>query len=91
MSNYNVLKTGTANAADGLGLQNLGKLAPGYLADIIVYPPTASPLDNIFNTEKVQYVYKDGRLFNAASMDQLLPVTQPLPKGPILDFPENDF
>jgi len=91
MSNYNVLKTATANVADGLGLQNLGKLAPGYLADIIVYPPSSSPLDSIFNSEKVQYLYKDGRLFDTATMDQLLPVSQPLPKGSILDFPENDL
>jgi len=89
MTNYNVLKAGTANAADALGLENLGRLKKGSLSDLIVFPPEASPLQDIFNTEKVKMVYKDGRLYEAETMGELLPEEKPLPPGPVLDFPSN--
>lgn len=88
MSNYEVLKSGTANGAKGLGFSELGQLQPGYLADIIVYPPESSPLDNIRNSEKVKYVLKDGHLWDAATMDQIYPIYQPLPPGPALNLPK---
>ena len=90
MSTYNVLKTATANVAEALGLNFLGKLDQGFLADIIVFPPESSPLENIDNTQKLRYVLKDGRLYDAATMNQILPSSVPLPQGPVVNIPEND-
>lgn len=89
MSNYNCLKTASANGADALGLKNVGRLVPGHLADIIVYDPADSPLVNIRNSEKVKYVIKDGRFYEAATMDQIYPTFQKLPDGPIINLPES--
>lgn len=88
MSNYDVLKAGTANGADALGLQNIGRLTVTSLADIIVFPPESSPLDDIRNSEKLQYVLKDGKLYEAATMTQIFPNVVPLPQGPVLNMPE---
>lgn len=89
MSNYNVLKAATSNGAESLGLKDLGKLKAGYLADIIVYTADNSPLENIRNSEKLKFVMKDGRMYDAATMDQVLPEYAPLPPGPELNIPSS--
>ncbi len=69
MSNLQVLKCGTINGAKYLGLdKEIGSLAPGKLADLIVLD--ANPLDNIRNTEKISMVMVNGRLYDAATLDE---------------------
>eukprot|EP00735_Rhodelphis_limneticus_P002371 TRINITY_DN1321_c0_g1::TRINITY_DN1321_c0_g1_i1::g.20035::m.20035 TRINITY_DN1321_c0_g1::TRINITY_DN1321_c0_g1_i1::g.20035 ORF type:complete len:1153 (+),score=393.41,sp/Q3SGT4/TOLB_THIDA/27.36/5e-06,Amidohydro_5/PF13594.1/1e-11,Amidohydro_5/PF13594.1/5.1e+03,PD40/PF07676.7/1.3e+03,PD40/PF07676.7/1.7e+03,PD40/PF07676.7/2.8e+02,PD40/PF07676.7/0.00012,PD40/PF07676.7/24,PD40/PF07676.7/2.8e+03,PD40/PF07676.7/2.4,PD40/PF07676.7/2.4,PD40/PF07676.7/1.2e+04,PD40/PF07676.7/2.2e+03,PD40/PF07676.7/3.6e+03,Ami len=81
-----IFRAASRDPADGLGLTNLGRVAQGYLADLVVYPADKSPFTDIYNTEHVWMVVKDGRVYDAASMDQLHPA-QPKPQGPVLNTP----
>jgi len=49
---------GTRNAAEVLGLNQLGAIAPGKSADFIVL--NANPLDNIANTRRIDRVFQRG-------------------------------
>jgi len=57
-----VLRMATEEAAEAVGAADLGTLAPGKLADIVLL--TADPLQDIHNTEVIWRVIKGGRLFD---------------------------
>jgi len=59
MTPMQALQTGTSVAARHLGLNDLGLLAPGYSADLVVL--AANPLDDIRNTRTIDRVYLRGR------------------------------
>jgi len=59
MTPMQALQAGTSVAARHLGLTDLGLLAPGYSADLVVL--AASPLDDIRNTRAIDSVYLRGR------------------------------
>ncbi|ELR24056.1 amidohydrolase [Acanthamoeba castellanii str. Neff] len=85
---YQVLYACTLAPAKVLGFgRDLGSLEAGKLADLIVYDAADSPLDDIANSQRVKFVMKDGRMWDAATMDQVLPTAQPLPAGPVLNTP----
>ena len=70
MSNFEVLQTATINPAVSLGLDKwIGSLEPGKLADMIVMDK--NPLENIRNTESIRYTMVNGRLFDAAQMNEI--------------------
>lgn len=70
MSNMEALKTATINAAEYIGAGNdIGSLEVGKLADLIVL--SENPLVNIENTEKVEMVMVNGRLFDAKTMNEI--------------------
>jgi imidazolonepropionase-like amidohydrolase len=52
------LQTATWNAAQVLGVADLGQLAPGYRADVVAVP--GNPVDDIGLTTRVSFVMKDG-------------------------------
>jgi imidazolonepropionase-like amidohydrolase len=52
------LTAATANAARVMGRADLGEIAPGKLADLLVLG--ASPLDDIRNARRIEWVVKDG-------------------------------
>ncbi|MGM0500477.1 MAG: adenine deaminase [Bacillota bacterium] len=54
LSPLRAIKIATINAAEALGIKNLGAVAPGYRADLLIF-------DNLRDFE-VEKVYKDGRL-----------------------------
>jgi imidazolonepropionase-like amidohydrolase len=60
------LVVGTRNAADILGLADLGTIAAGKSADFIVLD--ADPLDNISNTRRINKVYLRGQEIPRATM-----------------------
>ena len=79
MTPTQVLRAATVTGAEKLGLHNdLGALEVGKLADFLVL--TANPLDDIRNTAEIQYVIKNGFVYDADSMTQLYPDYVPLPK-----------
>jgi hypothetical protein len=51
-------------------------IAPGRLADLQVLD--LNPLTNIRNTTSIRYVMKNGRLYDAATLDQVAPNAQKL-------------
>ncbi len=57
-----VLRMATEEAAAAVGAGDLGTLAPGNIADIVLL--SADPLQDIHNTEAIWRVIKGGRLFD---------------------------
>ncbi len=63
------LKAATINGASYLGMdKEIGSLKKGKLADLIVL--NGNPLDDIRNSEKIIYTMVNGRLFDAATMNE---------------------
>jgi len=70
MTNVETLKTATINAAEYIGAgADIGSLKVGKLADLIVL--AANPLENIENTQTVEQVMINGRLYDASTMDEI--------------------
>ena len=71
MRNLDALKTATILGAESLGLdKDLGSIAAGKLADLIIL--NKNPLEDIKNTNSIQYIMKNGRLYNGANLDELV-------------------
>lgn len=72
MSSWNVLKAGTLDPAKYIGMDHeLGSIKAGKLADLVIL--NADPMDNIRNTDQVDQVMLNGRLYEAATMNQTYP------------------
>lgn len=72
------LMTATVMPARHLGFDNdLGTIEPGKLADLVFL--RANPLDDIGNTDEINYVMLNGRLYDAESMDELVTGTRERP------------
>jgi adenine deaminase len=70
MKPMDVLHAGTIDGARYLALdKDIGSLEPGKLADLIVLD--RNPLENIQNTHSVRYTVVNGRVFDAATMNEL--------------------
>jgi imidazolonepropionase-like amidohydrolase len=81
LSAHEALRCATFNGARALCLENeLGSLRAGLLADLIVVD--GDPLTSVRDSERVVYTLLGGRLFDAATLEQLLPEREPLPTGP---------
>jgi cytosine/adenosine deaminase-related metal-dependent hydrolase len=70
-----VLRAATRSGAITLGLQaSIGSLAPGKLADFLIYPPEVDLLnDNVMQTLDIRYVARGGRLWDAETMEEVWP------------------
>jgi hypothetical protein len=70
MTPHEALRSATLHGAQYLGLDgDIGSLEEGKLADLVVID--GNPLEDLFRTEHVAQVMVNGRLFNAATMDQI--------------------
>lgn len=70
MTSMQALRCATLNGAKYIGMdQEIGSLAPGKLADLIVLDK--NPLDNIRHTEAIRYVMVNGRLYDADTLNEI--------------------
>ena len=70
MTPMEAIRCATINRAHYLGLDDdIGSLEVGKLADLIVMDK--NPLDNIRNSESIHYVMLNGRLYDAATMNEI--------------------
>jgi imidazolonepropionase-like amidohydrolase len=72
LSEHDALRAATIMGAEAIGLENdLGRVAPGMLADLVVLD--ANPLEDIRNTNRIRYVMKNGRLYEGDTLDEIWP------------------
>ncbi len=65
------LRTATYKPAEFLGqLDSLGTVESGKLAELVLLD--ANPLDNIANTEKINAVFTDGKVYRRPALDAML-------------------
>lgn len=70
MTPLEAIRAATLDPAKYIGLdQNIGSLEVGKLADLMVID--GNPLTNIRDTDKVDYTMINGRLFDAATMNEV--------------------
>lgn len=78
LSPHEVLKIATLGSSEAIGRKaQLGSLEAGKYADLVVLG--ADPLEDIANTLALELVMKNGRLYDAGSLDELWPRQRPLP------------
>lgn len=72
LTNLEALQAATIIGAEALGIQkDLGSLSVGKIPDLIVL--YKNPLDDIRNTNTIQFVMKDGILYDADNLKQIWP------------------
>ncbi|MEX2285313.1 MAG: amidohydrolase family protein [Gemmatimonadota bacterium] len=77
MRNHDILRAATIFGAESIGLgAQLGSIESGKFADLQVLD--ANPLIDIRSTNTVRYVMKNGRLYDALTLDQIAPVRKKL-------------
>ena len=75
ISNHDMLKVSTIQGAYAIGLdKQLGSLEEGKLADIVILGK--DPLIDIRNTNSVEMVMKNGKLYDADNLDEIYPTKQ---------------
>ncbi|KAG2348382.1 hypothetical protein BDR05DRAFT_874491 [Suillus weaverae] len=76
LSNYEVIRAATADAAITFGLfDSLGSISGGKLADLVIFPPGFDLLqDDIRHTRNIRYVIRGGRIWDAETMEEVWPV-----------------
>ena len=99
LSEHDALRVATILGAESIGLgDDLGSIAPGKLADLVVLE--GNPLDDIRETSRIRYVMRNGRLYDADTLDERWPRERPLPKpawvedapyGPRRRYPLSQF
>jgi imidazolonepropionase-like amidohydrolase len=81
---HDVLRTATIFGADAIGMgQDLGSIEPGKMADILVLD--RDPLADLRNTTSLRYVMKNGRLYDANTLDEMWPRERKLAAQPWQD------
>jgi len=72
MSNIDAIRVATIIGAEAIGLHgDVGSVEAGKLADLVVMDK--NPLDDLRNTNTVSYVMKNGRLYDADTLDEVYP------------------
>ena len=80
LTEHQALRVATLFGAEAIGVQNdVGSIEPGKLADLVVFEQ--SPLDGMRNTNTIQMVMKNGRLYDGDSLEEIWPRQREL--GPV--------
>ena len=74
MTPMQALVAGTGNAARHLGLDDMGLLAPGNSASLIIL--SANPLEDIRNTRQIEHVFLEGREIDREAIAERLSASQ---------------
>lgn len=78
MTPAEVLKAATMGSAETIGhAGEIGSLEPGKFADLVIL--ARNPLEDIRNVASVVQVMKNGRIYDASSLDQVWPDPTPAP------------
>lgn len=73
------LRVATIFGAEAIGLQqHIGSVEVGKLADLLVLD--SNPLDDIRNTNTIQFVMKNGRLYEGNTLNEVWPRARAMPK-----------
>ena len=77
MKAHDALRMATIMGADAIGLaKDIGSIEPGKLADLVIL--AANPLDDLRNTNTVERVMLNGRLYDGDTLDETYPRQRPL-------------
>src|SRR5690606_3862768 len=78
MPAHEILRSATVVGARAIGhLRDMGSLEPGKLADLQILD--RNPLQDIRNTNSISLVMRNGRLYDALSLDESWPRQRKLP------------
>lgn len=65
------LKTATIHAAKSIGLDHLGTIAEGKIADLVIL--NKNPLENIKHTKEINLIIKGGKLYTSSEILEHIP------------------
>ncbi len=72
MTPFEALRSGTIHGARYLGLdKDLGTIEVGKLADLVIFEKDADPTQDIRQSQNIEWVVANGRLFEAKTMHQM--------------------